>query len=560
MKGENKKYNTDKILAMKKCFFLFLFIGLGTWSVAQRNIITDQIIVKIKDCYLQNSRDKSNLAPSITQSITLLGERFKALDTKNLYLGKNHSMAYFTILFPPGSDIDEIITEYKKLEEIEYAEPDYIGYGAGGDGFIPDDKFYVKQWGLNNNGTFQHAQGIAGIDVNMEESWSITTGDSNIIVAILDSGGKLDHPEFAGRIWQNHKEISGNNVDDDENGFTDDFQGWDFVNKDNNPSDDHGHGTNVGGIVGSTGNNGRGFAGVDWNCKLMFLKVLNSNNTGYQSSFIAAIYYAVDHGARVINMSIGGGQSDIYRDAVNYALQKNVTIVACMMNHNTEAPYYPAAFPGVIAVGSIDPNGMRTQPFFWNSSSGSNFGSHISVVAPGNYIYGLSHSSNSNYDTYWGGTSQATPHVAGVVSLMLAINPNLTPKEIKNILETTARDGIGRPEEDTPGWDKYHGWGLIDSYKALTYSVSSRKNPVHFPDFSVFPNPARSALQLIFQTPVTEGEVYILDLLGRQVYSNQKINGDKLEIDCSEIPTGIYTIVLQNKGSTHTGGKLLIIH
>lgn len=546
---------------MKKCLLLLLFTCTAIWATGQGKSITDQIIVKIKEHDHQNPRTEANSIPTITHTMKELGERFNAIDTKNLYLGKNHNTAYFTVRFPYGSDIDRIIAEYNKLEEVEYAEPDYIDSGAGGNGFTPDDKLYNRQWGLHNDGTFPQSQPKAGIDINIEEAWTVTTGDSNIIVAILDSGGRLNHPEFAGRIWLNHKEISGNSKDDDNNGYVDDYRGWDFVNKDNDPTDDHGHGTNVGSIAGSTGNNNLGYAGVDWNCKLMFLKVLSSDNTGYQSNFTAAIYYAVDHGARVINMSIGGSSpSNIYRDAVGYALEKNVTIVACMMNNNVETPYYPAAFPGVIAVGSIDPNGKRTQPFFWDSKSGSNYGSHISVVGPGNYIYGLSYSSDTNYGTYWGGTSQATPHVTGVVALMLAHNPDLTPTEIKTILEETARDGIGRPEEDTPGWDKYHGWGLIDAYKALTYTISGRKNVSIAPEFIIYPNPAHNKIHIDIQRPWTNGDVHIVNIFGKSCYSVDKFDENRIGVDCSNLPDGIYMVVLKENGNTIACQKLVIIH
>ena len=252
-------------------------------------------------------------------------------------------------------------------------------------------------------------------------------------VAIIDSGCKLDHPEFAQRIWRNQKEIAGNGLDDDGNGYIDDVRGWDFAANDNNPTDDHGHGTNVTGIVGASGNNEVGYAGVNWACKLMVCKGLDSQNNGFYSWWTSAIYYAVNNGARVINMSLGGlSASQAMQDAVDYATQQGVVVVACMMNTNTSTPYYPAALTGVVAVGSTDPNDARSSPFFWSASSGSNYGAHLSVVAPGNDIYGLSYLSNTNYNSYWGGTSQATPHVAGLVSLLLTLRPQLTRRPGKN--------------------------------------------------------------------------------------------------------------------------------
>jgi subtilisin family serine protease len=234
-----------------------------------------------------------------------------------------------------------------------------------------------------------------------------------------------------------------------------------------------GHGTNVSGIIGANGNNATGYAGVDWNCKLMNLKALNSNNFGYYSWWADAIYYAVDNGAKIINMSLSGtGYSSTLQNAINYALSQNVTVVAAMSNENSSTVNYPAGFPGVIAVGSTDPNDTRSNPFFWSATSGSNYGSHISVVAPGNYIFGLNYQSNTNYDYYYGGTSQATPHVTGLAALLLAGNASLKPDQIKTIIEITAEDRVGNSNEDSPGWDQYYGYGRINAFKALSLSPS----------------------------------------------------------------------------------------
>ena len=151
----------------------------------------------------------------------------------------------------------------------------------------------------------------------MDLAWNIETGSSEIVVAVLDSGIKLDHPEFLGRVWNN---------DNQENGY-------DFANNDNDPTDDHGHGTNVAGIIGAISNNSTGYAGVDWNCKIMPLKVINDENWGYYSWWIDAIYYAVNNGANIINMSLGGSSySQAMEDAVNFAVNNNVQVFVSMMN------------------------------------------------------------------------------------------------------------------------------------------------------------------------------------------------------------------------------------
>jgi subtilisin family serine protease len=139
------------------------------------------------------------------------------------------------------------------------------------------------------------------------------------------------------------------------------------------------------------------------------------------------------------------------------------------MNANTDTAYYPAACRHVIAVGATNPDDTRSAPFFWDKSSGSNYGKHITVVAPGNFIYGID---PEGYDTYWGGTSQAAPYVSGLAALLIAQDPSRTADEIIDIIKNTADDGVGNPSEDKPGWDQYYGYGRINAYKALSFGAS----------------------------------------------------------------------------------------
>jgi hypothetical protein len=233
----------------------------------------------------------------------------------------------------------------------------------------------------------------------LTSAWTISTGSSHIVVSTLDSGLKLDHPEFTGRLWVNPNEIPNNNRDDDNNRYVDDIVGYDFVNKDNDPTDDHGHGTNVTGIIGANGNNGIGYAGVDWKCKLMTCKVLDNKNSGYNSNITNAIYYSVHSGAHVINMSIqGSNYSNAMENAVNFATNNNRVVVAAMGNWNSSTTSYPAAYLNTISVGATDVNHYRANPFTWGG--GSNFGNHIDVTAPGNRIYGLRHNSNGGVEPH----------------------------------------------------------------------------------------------------------------------------------------------------------------
>ena len=332
---------------------------------------------------------------------------------------------------------------------------------------LPNDIYAGRQWYIKNNGDFSRSQSRPGADIGLLQAWEIQPGDSQVIVAVLDGGCDIENPDFEGRIWANTKEIPDNGIDDDQNGFIDDVNGWDFVNSDNTLEDETGHGTNVAGIIGAKVNNNIGYAGIDQHCKLMILKITDKYGNGKYKDWAAAIYYAVNNGARVINMSVGGvAPSKQLSDAVNYAFANNVVVVSSMMNTNTDKPYYPAAISGVIAVGATNPDDTRAQPFFWDEKSGSNYGNHISVVAPGNYIYGLS-PKGDNF--FWGGTSQAAPIVAGLAALLVAQDMSRTPQDIKHIIEITADDKVGDPAQDINGWDMYYGFGRVNAYRALRY-------------------------------------------------------------------------------------------
>jgi hypothetical protein len=351
-----------------------------------------------------------------------------------------------------GADLEEVLRDFAANPDVEYAERDYIGHGDGkgqpaaGAGnrarLLPGDPDFYWQWGLQNVG---QASGRPGIDVNALTAWDITTGDRNTILAVLDSGINQSAPDFEDRI----------------------LPGYDFVNNDSDPSDDLGHGTNVTSIAAASGGNGIGMAGMNWRCRILPIKILNSSNSGSYSWFASGFIYAADHGAKVINISAGGsGVSQALADAVLYAQSSGAVVVACMMNTNNETPFYPAANAGVIAVGGINNRGERAVPFCYSSTSGSNYGNHIAFVAPGNNILGLNYR-DPTQTGYWCGTSQATPFVSGLVTLMFALNPGLSAAQVLDAIKAGARDQIGAANEDTPGWDKYFGWGLIDSFKSL---------------------------------------------------------------------------------------------
>lgn len=466
-------------------------------------------------------------------------------------MGKQAGQFFFTVEFSSPAQMKTVLASCNTNPMVEYAEADANGNAGGVQMVVPNDANYGSQWGLKNNGTFSPGPAVAGADIDMENAWSFTTGSVSTIVGTIDSGLKLDHPEVSNRLWVNAGEIPGNGIDDDGNGYVDDVNGWDFAYVDNDPTDDQGHGTNVTGIIAATGNNSIGLAGVNWSCRLMTLKGLDANGTGWYTWWADALYYATDNGVDVINMSLGGtSTSTTLQNAINYALNNGVTVCACMMNANNNVTYYPAGFPGVIAVGATNPDDTRAAPFFWSTSSGSNYGSHISVVAPGNYIYGLSHTSNTNYGTYWGGTSQATPLVAGVASLLLAINPSMLPAQVKAIIEQSAEDQVGLASEDVAGWDQYFGHGRLNAYAALL-TTNIANNTLHNPLLSLYPSPANEVVNFnCGTTPMLAFSV--TDMQGKTVLHEGLNGATAYALHCEMLRPGVYFLRIETAEETRT--------
>lgn len=532
-----------------KHLFLLILILLQNVSFAQNqeNHSKNRLVVKFKSSVDVEYRIPNRTRKFHHQKLDDLNEKNKV---QSIILSGNKQKGDTYILnFESNHDIDDLIKQYKNTNLFEYVEPDFIGLGGGKKAtsqLIPDDTHFSRQYGLFNDGTFSQSPATNDADIDMELGWDIEQGEQSIIVAVLDSGIKLDHPEFSGRIWTNTNETL-NGIDDDNNGYIDDINGWDFANNDDDPTDDHGHGTNVTGIIGANSNNNLGYSGVDWNCKLMIGKILDENNYGYYSWWTEAIYYAVDNGANVINMSVGGsGFSNSMKDAIDYAYDNGVIVVACMMNENNNTTFYPAGYQNTIAVGATNPNDERSAPFFWSATSGSNYGNHIDVVAPGNYIYGLNHQSNTNYNSYWGGTSQATPLVAGLSSLLLAQDPDQTPDDIRSIIRNTAEDQVGNVSEDISGFDIYYGYGRINAYQALLQNSLSINEVTNLANFSIFPNPVSNFVTI--NSALKFNAVLIHNILGVEVLRiDNSSQQNSLKIDFSNFERGVYLTSLLNE-------------
>lgn len=334
-----------------------------------------------------------------------------------------------------------------------FASPDPYFDGQAGWG-----QPYPDQWGLQR--------------VNFDPG---TPPGSEVIVAVIDTGLDFFHPDLTrDRIWRNQNETL-NGVDDDKNGYVDDVYGWDFVHQDNNPWDDSGHGTHVAGIIAANGNNGIGIRGLNSSAKIMVLKAMNFTGHGRASHIAEAIGYAVDQGARIINLSLGGLRRSAVEDhAIDYAVSRDVVVVVAAGNLQVDIQDAGlAGAPGAITVGASGLDDERL-PF-------SNYGQGLDLLAPGFDILSLrarrtdfawlsgvaDYTPGENFvgelSAYYRatGTSFAAPLVAGAASLLVSENPQLTAIQIRRLLLQSAKD------VDIPGVDAVSGHGLLDIQAAI---------------------------------------------------------------------------------------------
>ncbi|WP_052339147.1 S8 family peptidase [Gorillibacterium massiliense] len=327
----------------------------------------------------------------------------------------------YTYVFTTDKMDPKALIKYFAKHNVEYAEPHYF-YMTNEAPMTPNDQLYSRyQWNLPK--------------INTENGWTQSKGSSDVIVAVVDTGVDLNHPDLQGRL----------------------VKGYNVFDQSSSAKDDVGHGTHVAGVIAATVNNSLGIAGMTWNNPIMPVKVLDSSGSGNTYNVAQGIIWAADHGAKVINLSLGNyASSSFLQDAIRYAFDKDIVLIAAAGNDNTDKPGYPAAYDEVFAVAATDEGNKK--------ASFSNYGDYIDVAAPG---VSIASTYPDNQYAALSGTSMASPHVSALAALIRSANPALKNTEVMDIMRKSAND-LGNP-----GKDNQFGYGEINVSQALNLSVQN---------------------------------------------------------------------------------------
>ena len=402
----------------------------------------------------------------------------------------NLSHGQYLLLKSSEKSTQNLLSELNALSEVSFAEPNFI-YKASANSFTlegllspvvrehmsamaPRDPLYGKLWGMSNtgsnepdrNGGSSPTPGVRGADIEAEKAWSLNKGSKKVVIAIIDTGIDYNHPDLKNNIWTNDKEIPGNNIDDDNNGYIDDVHGWNAYKDHGDPMDGNAHGTHCAGTIGAEHDNGLGVAGVMSEVQMMAVKFLSDEGSGSLADAVEAIDYATKMNVDIMSNSWGGGGfSQALETAIKAAKDKGIVFVAAAGNdssNNDSRPSYPATYQveNVISVASHTAQD--------NLSSFSNFGKRtVHVAAPGSNIY--SSVPGEQYKVF-SGTSMATPHVSGVVGLLLSQEGRMPVKEVRERLMATTVPGSAYRRSTISG-------GRVSAYNVLTDTRIPRQGP-----------------------------------------------------------------------------------
>jgi thermitase len=431
-----------------------------------------EVLVKVKPGQLNSFlANKSITGAVITKKLNLISGNYIVLKSYN-------------------KSSASLIPELSALPEVAFAEPNFIykaisqtptiegllagtmteSYSAN----APQDPMYGKLWGLNNTGTnepdrsgnYSGSRGAAGADVGAEEAWAITKGSKDVVIAVIDTGIDYNHPDLKNNIWTNTNEIPGNGIDDDSNGYVDDIHGWNAASDHGDPMDGNDHGTHCAGTIGAEHSNGIGVAGVMGDVSLMAVKFLTDSGSGSLADAVEAIDYATKMNVDIMSNSWGGGGfSQALEDAIKAARDRGILFVAAAGNdgtNNDSRPSYPANYQveNVVSVASHT-NADALSSF-------SCFGRRtVHVAAPGSNV--LSTTPGDSYKVF-SGTSMATPHVSGVLGLLVAQEGRLPVAEVRERLMATSTPSAAYRRTIAAG-------GRANAYNLLTDTRIPRQGP-----------------------------------------------------------------------------------
>ena len=499
--------------------FIFTFIfSLDTdWKVYQNHEISiNKVIIKIDNdmapklgleeplqindieglVNLRESNNFNNLKPLFRNYLSFTDNHYK------------HDLHQYYILsfINPENNILSITDKISQLPLVEE-----VSFNYKMKAFVtPNDTYYDTQWALNNTGQAisynGNTVGTPGADIDAERAWDITTGSSDVVIAILDTGIDLDHPDLQSGI----------------------VGGYDFVSNDSNANDGNMHGTACASIAAGRTNNLIGVSGICWDCSLMPVKVLSDDGYGDFDDIINGVVWASDNGAQVISMSLGGGgYVSSFDNAIDYA-HDNGTIVISASGNDNGSISYPAAYDNSLAVGAMSPCNERKSysscdgENFW----GSNYGNGLDFVAPGVRIHSAT---IGGYTTTFNGTSSACPHAAGVAGLIYSIAPGMPPSEVRLAMQINSVD-IG-----SVGYDNQTGWGRLNAYNAVSNLAEQPDVEINVDSFNIEMSANQILTESFIIANTLEGEADLEYSIAESEYkwidSNETGNSNWITLD-----------------------------
>tara|TARA_B110000046_G_scaffold88676_2_gene96830 strand:+ start:69878 stop:72682 length:2805 start_codon:yes stop_codon:yes gene_type:complete len=452
-----------KNLKYSLALFFLLAIGLFTNAQQQTNFVAGEIIVKIKPNYGDKCQKSAIQIPEIEQGIQ------KSAITAVQKLFPNHQppktkkggpklvdlSTMYSVQIDPLADVKKILAQFNNMESVAYAEEKVINELT----YTPNDTLLGRQWYIRA--------------VDLFRAWDIQQGDTSVVIAFTDTGTDIDHPDMVANYAYNYNDPV-NGIDDDNDGFIDNYLGWDVADNDNDAGfENSGHGINVGGLISAVTDNVTGLSGAGFKTKLLPVKI-DQSSTGILTSAYEGIVYAADHGAFIINNSWG---ETVYRqyaqEIINYAaLNKGCLIIAATGNNKFENRFYPAAYDNVLAVGSL-----TTADTVKSDVRGSNYGYWTDIMAPGDNM--LTTNAIGGYGVN-GGTSMAAPIVAGIAGLVKAQFPNYTWQQVT---EQIINNGNNIDAFNDPIYAGKLGAGRVNAFLAVT---DSSKPGILFQDNTIY--------------------------------------------------------------------------